>query len=257
MVQAFNFNDSRVSFRNENGVAFANATEMSKPFSKKSNDYLRLPSTKELIEACARKYRTSVNHLVITKMGNPDSGGGTWLQEDLALDFAQWLSVDFKLWCNDRIKEILKYGITGTDTAIDKVLNDPDFGIKLLTQLKEERAEKRRLQEQNQLQSQQIQVSAPKVAYYDQVLSSSSTYVTDQIAKELGMTAISLNKRLKELKVQFKRGDQWVLTSKYLNKGYTDTKTHTHTRSDGSPGSTMWTVWTEAGRQFIHGVIKG
>lgn len=256
MVQVFNFNDSRVSFRNENGVAFANATEMAKSFGKRPVDYLRLPTTEELIEACVRKSHTSKNHLVITKMGNPDSGGGTWLQEDLALDFAQWLSVDFKLWCNDRIKEILKYGFTGTDTAIDKVLNDPDFGIKLLTQLKEVRAEKQRLEEQNQLQSKQLQISAPKVQYYDQVLSSSSTYVTDQIAKELGMTAISLNRKLKEMKVQFKRGDQWVLTSKYLNRGYTDTKTHPYTKSDGSTGSTMWTVWTEAGRQFIHEALK-
>ena len=32
---------------------------------------------------------------------------GTWMCEDLILDFAQWLSRDFKLWCNDRIKELL------------------------------------------------------------------------------------------------------------------------------------------------------
>lgn len=30
--------------------------------------------------------------------------------EDLALDFAQWLSVDFRLWCLDRIKELLTTG---------------------------------------------------------------------------------------------------------------------------------------------------
>jgi phage antirepressor YoqD-like protein len=255
MVQVFNFNDNEVTFRNEKGIAYVNVTEMAKPFNKRPNDYLNLPSSKELVKAITRKNGNGENQLVITKRGGIEKPG-TWLYEDIALDFAQWLSVDFKLWCNDRIKEILKYGFTGTDTAIDKVLNDPDFGIKLLTQLKEERAEKQRLEEQNKIQSQQLQISAPKVQYYDQVLSSSSTYVTDQIAKELGMTAISLNRKLKEMKVQFKRGDQWVLTSKYLNRGYTDTKTHPYTKSDGSTGSTMWTVWTEAGRQFIHEALK-
>jgi len=27
-------------------------------------------------------------------------GQGTWMHEDIALDFAQWLSVDFRLWCD-------------------------------------------------------------------------------------------------------------------------------------------------------------
>ena len=40
------------------------------------------------------------------------NGGGTWFHEDVALVSAQWLSPDFYLWCNDRIKELIKNGVS-------------------------------------------------------------------------------------------------------------------------------------------------
>mgnify|MGYP002224488829 CR=1 FL=1 len=68
------------------------------------NDYLSLVSTNELVKAITRKTGKSENQLVIKKTGMPVFGGGVWLHEDIAIDFAQWLSVDFKLWCTDKIK---------------------------------------------------------------------------------------------------------------------------------------------------------
>ena len=102
------------------------------------------------------------------------------------------------------------------------------------------------------IQKQQLQIAAPKVEYYDTVLQSKSTFNTNQIAKELGMSAETLNSKLKKLKVQYKQNGQWLLTSKYQNKGYTKTRTYTYTRVDGTTGTSLQTTWTEAGRQFIH-----
>ncbi|WP_143322871.1 BRO family protein [Clostridium sp. HBUAS56010] len=46
----------------------------------------------------------------------------------------------FESWVFDEVlPSIRKHGIYATEETIDKILNDPDFGIKLLTQLKEER----------------------------------------------------------------------------------------------------------------------
>ena len=101
----YKYNDKEVTFQltGKEGVVI-NATQMVKAFpNKRVNDYLRLPSTQELIQAITRKSRNSDYQAVITKPGSPQFGGGTWMCEDLALDFAQWLSVDFKLWCNDKI----------------------------------------------------------------------------------------------------------------------------------------------------------
>nr|DAV13801.1 MAG TPA: antirepressor protein [Caudoviricetes sp.] len=114
---------------------------------------------------------------------------------------------------------------------------------------------KERLQAQNELQSKELEKQAPKVAYYDEVLTSQSTYNANQIAKELGMSAVTLNKKLHELKVQYKQGGQWLLYHPHQNKGYTKTVTYTYTDSKGETCTNSSTVWTEKGRAFIHSII--
>ena len=83
-----------------------------------------------------------------------------------------------------------------------------------------------------------------------------STYNANQIAKELGMSAVTLNKRLHELKVQYKQGGQWLLYHHHQDKGYTKTVTHTYTDSQGETRTSSSTVWTEKGREFIHSIIQ-
>lgn len=125
-----------------------------------------------------------------------------------------------------------------------------------LQSLLEEVEAKERLQVQNDLQRIELQKQAPKVAYYEDVLTSKSTYNANQIAKELGMSAVTLNKRLHELKVQYKQGGQWLLYHHHQDKGYTKTVTHTYTDSQGETRTSSSTVWTEKGREFIHSIIQ-
>lgn len=257
-IQVFEYNGHSVSFGNENGIMI-NATEMAKAFGKRPNDYLSLPSTNELIRAITRKSGNSENQIVTTKAGSSQFGGGTWMHEDLALDFAQWLSVDFKLWCNDRIKELLQYGMTATQPTLEQMINNPDLVINLATQLKNEREEKARLQAQTEqqqatieIQKEEIKKAAPKVSYYDETLQSVNTMTATQIAKELGMEAFKLNKKLKECGVLYKQSGQWLFHSPYSNWGLHSTRTQTFTRSDGSTGTNVYTVYTQRGRRFIH-----
>lgn len=57
---------------------------------------------------------------------------------------------EFKRWVTrDVLPSIRKHGIYATETTIDQILTDPDFGIRLLTDLKEERA--KRIQAENQV----------------------------------------------------------------------------------------------------------
>ncbi len=113
-IKLFDCQGNRVAFKTENGQTYLNATQMAKGFDKQPYDYLRLPTTKELLEAIENKLKDK-SRLVISKMGSPETGGGTWLHEEVAIDFAQWLSFDFHLWCNQRIKELMtKQGETST-----------------------------------------------------------------------------------------------------------------------------------------------
>lgn len=92
---------------------------------------------------------------------------------------------------------------------------------------------------------------APKVEYYDTVLQSQTLIPTTSIAKELGMSATTLNKLLHESGVQYRMGNQWVLYHKYQNKGYTGTKTTIYKDSLGREQTQVHTYWTEKGKEFI------
>lgn len=163
----------------------------------------------------------------------------------------------FKKWITSEVlPSIRKHGAYMTDNTLEKVLQNPDLLIGLATQLKEEREEKERLRVQNELQDEQLKLAAPKVLYVDEVLQSKSTYTTNQIAKELGMSAIGLNNELKSIGIQYKQTNTWLLYSKYQDKGLTKTKTHTFTDSHGNTQTAMNTVWTEKGRLFIHDNIN-
>lgn len=246
----YSYNGTEITFLSGENVMI-NATEMAKPFGKEPFDYLRLPSTVQLVSAIARKSRIAENQLVKTIRGGFTPG--TWLHEDIALDFAQWLSVDFKLWCNDRVKELLRHGATAVNP--DSLL-DPDFIIKLAKELKESREKQRMAEERAALQEGVIRESAPKVEYYEKVLQSESLIPTNVIAKELGMSAVSLNKMLHKKGIIYRSGNTWVLYNRYQDKGYTGTKTVTFTDSLGESKTAVHTYWTEAGREFIHRVVK-
>ncbi len=158
------------------------------------------------------------------------------------------------------IKEMLHsvrvHGAYMTQDTIQKALTNPDFLIQLATELKVEQQRRIEAEETSRLQQEQLKIAAPKVQYVDEVLQSVNTYNVNLIAKELGMSAETLNKKMHDMKVIYRNGQTWVLTAKYQGKGYTKTRTHSFTRSDGTIGTSMLTVWTESGRKFIHSLFK-
>lgn len=169
----------------------------------------------------------------------------------LTIDTAKEISM---LQRTEKGKQARRYFIECEKLAQNPVSNLSK--IDLAQMVIESEREKERLQIQNQLQSEELQKQAPKVAYYEEVLQSQSTYNTNQIAKELGTSAITLNKKLRDLGVQYKQGGTWLLYHKYQNKGYTKTQTYPFVDSNGNTQTSMQTVWTEEGRLFIHKILK-
>lgn len=254
-AQVFNYNGNNITFQLGNGDVMVNATEMAKSFNKLPADWTRLKSSRDFLSSLS-----AVKHIHITGLIKVVQGGntkqGTWMHEDVAIEFSRWLSPAFAIWCNDRIKELIKHGVTATDQKLEEIASNPDLLIELANNLKKERAEKLILQEKNKLQQAELKKQAPKVAYVEEVLQSNSTYVVNQIAKELGMSAITLNRKLKQLRVIYSQNGSYLLYSKYQNKGYTKTKTYTYTDSLGEQKTSMQLVWTEKGRAFIHQLIN-
>lgn len=107
-----------------------------------------------------------------------------------------------------------------------------------------------------EIQTEQIKELAPKAEYTETVLQSKETYATTRIAQELGISAISLNKKLHEKGVQRKVDKQWILYAKYLDKQFVKSNTVPYPKKDGTTGTNTETVWTEKGRQFIHSLFN-
>lgn len=106
------------------------------------------------------------------------------------------------------------------------------------------------------IQNQQITEMKPKASYYDVVLNCKDLVSISAIAKDYGKSAIWMNRYLHEKGVQFKQGDIWLLYQKYAEKGYTSTKTHSYTGTDGNVHTKVHTYWTQKGRLFIYGLMK-
>lgn len=246
--QVYNYNGNNITFQLGNGDVMINATEMAKAFGKTPKDYLRTQSAQELINALSVRLKCLTADLVKVVQGGDIQG--TWLHEDIALDFAQWLSVDFKLWCNDRIKELIKTGVTTISDEDEAIYNAMNI---LQKRLEASKQKVQMLESKVELQETEIKYLTPKAQYTDEVLQSTSTFTTTQIAKDLGMSAQALNQKLKDRKIQFFQSGQWFLTHTYQDKGYTDMRiTPYFDTKTGEPKTSQSMVWTEKGRQFIH-----
>lgn len=106
-------------------------------------------------------------------------------------------------------------------------------------------------------QQEELKAIAPLADYTREVLQSTSTFTATQIAKDLGMSAVTLNSKLRRLGIQFYQSGQWFLTAKYQGRGYTDMRIAKYVDSRTDEVKTSQSlVWTERGRLFINSLNK-
>ena len=96
----------------------------------------------------------------------------------------------------------------------------------------------------------------PRAAYADHVLDSISFLTTTQIAKELSMTGIELNRLLCERGIQYGQSGQYMLYAKYARRGYAKSRTWGFRLASGELITRTYLVWTETGRNFIHELLN-
>lgn len=163
----------------------------------------------------------------------------------------------FKRWVTSEVlPSIRKHGAYMTEDVLEKTIQNPEYLIGLLTNLKKEQDKVKRLETTNAMQSQQIAELKPKADYTDKILKSKSLVNTTQIAKDYGMSATQFNKILNILKIQYKMNGQWLLYSQYQDKGYTSSETFEFTDSKGITKTTMTTKWAQKGRLFLYEKLK-
>ena len=144
---------------------------------------------------------------------------------------------DFQDWvCGEILPSIRKHGAYATEETIDRIISDPDYGIKLLTTLKEERAARIEAERRNAI-----------------LMHVNKTYTATEIAKELNMkSAQELNNKLGDMGIQYKVNKTWVLYSDYASMGYEDIKQEVLDN-----GKVVYhRKFTQSGRDFILGLFK-
>lgn len=146
------------------------------------------------------------------------------------------IAKEFKRQVKDILRTIRRNGIYATDKVIDRILDNPDYGIALLTKLKEERAARIEAEKTNAV-----------------LMHVSKTYTATEIAKELGRrSAIELNKRLEEKEVQFFCNGTWIPRADYADCGYFEIKQEVL-----DSGRVIYhRRITQLGRKFILGLLS-
>lgn len=227
-IQTFNFNTTPVrALTDENGepwfvlkdcmsiLGLSNPTETVKKF---DDDEF---STAEVIDSIGRRQQT----YIISEAG----------LYGLVLKSRKPEAKEFKRWVTHEVlPSIRKHGIYATETTIDQILTDPDFGIRLLTDLKNERA--KRIEAENH-----VKELEPKAKALDDFTNVPDTLLVRNAAKLLSNAGTPIGeKELREWLNQhdwiYRHDGTWWATSERVKAGHlvmTESKSH-GLHNDGS-----------------------
>nr|UVM97167.1 MAG: antirepressor protein KilAC domain protein [Bacteriophage sp.] len=126
---------------------------------------------------------------------------------------------EFKRWVTHEVlPTIRKHGIYATEATIDQILANPDFGIRLLTDLKEERA--KRIEAENQ-----VRELEPKAKALDDFTNVPDTLLVREAAKLLSNAGTPIGeKELREWLSQhgwtYRHAGTWWATSERVKTGH-------------------------------------
>lgn len=149
------------------------------------------------------------------------------------------------------IPSIRRNGMYATDKVIDKILDNPDFGIELLTKLKEEKARSKALEEDNQRMK-------PKEIFADAVATSHTSILIGDLAKLIKQNGVDIGQKrmfawLRDNGYLIKRsGSDWNMpTQKSMEMGLFEVKESTVNNPDGSVRINRTTKVTGKGQQYF------
>ena len=203
----------KIEFKILNGEVYANATSMCKPFKKLTKDWLKTEQTKRYISALEQKDNYP-NGLFLTSKGGLVENSGTWIHEKLILKLAQWLDVNFELFCDEVITTLLREGTVSLTPklpqnyleALEALVVSEKAKIKLIKLTEEQK---------------------PKVEIFEQIANSETLHTLKEVADLINIKGLGRNKMialLKEKEILTKNGEP---KRSYIEQGYFESKIST------------------------------
>lgn len=85
---------------------YVSLTDMAKASDKQVAKYLENQSTKLFLEGLSQDIRIPLSSLIRIVKGKGKQQG-TWAHPEIAIDFAQWCSVSFRIWANRTLRNVI------------------------------------------------------------------------------------------------------------------------------------------------------
>lgn len=158
----------------------------------------------------------------------------------------------FKKWVTSEVlPSIRKHGAYMTENTLEEALTNPDFLIKLATELKEEQSKRKALEEEKKL-------NAPKIVFADAVSTSKTNILVGELAKILKQNGVDTGQNrlfewLRENGYLIKRKgtDYNMPTQRSIDLGLFDIKESVHLDSNGVNVITKTPKVTGKGQQYF------
>lgn len=253
-IMKYSYEGTPITFSKGEDV-MVNASQMAKAFGKRPTDFLKSQQTKDFIEELSAVRKIVASDLVKVVNGN---NGGTWMHEDVAMEFARWLSPKFAIWTNDRIKELLTQGVATVSDDNETIAR----AMQILQQRLDAKERELAAARQNLLDLQERADQAELYMYDNdelaryafQVLLHGKTYTFSQLAPELGFNSASeLTGALCRLGILFREDDNRLHpTEPFAHRSFFLDRTYRRYDSHGLTVSKPYLVVTEMGRHLLH-----
>ena len=158
----------------------------------------------------------------------------------------------FKHWItHDVIPSIRKHGAYMTPDTLDKMIASPEFGIRLLTELKTER-------EKNKVLSEKVEADKPKVLFAEAVETAKTSILVGELAKILQQNGVKIGQNrlfswMRDNGYLIKRkGTDYNMPTQYsMERGWFEIKESTSINPDGSVRVNKTPKISGAGQQFF------
>ena len=199
-------------------------------------------------------------HKYLEELGVPTCGDDGFIPENifyrLAMKAKNEAAERFQAKIADEvIPSIRKHGAYMTENIIDKMISSPEFGIKLLTELKEEKERRKAVEEQNNKLALENEEMKPKADFYDDVTGSSGTIEIGEVAKVLncGIGRNKLFDFLRKEKVLMKNN---IPKQHFVDEGYFRVIETKYTKPNGDVSINLKTVVYQKGVDYIRKLLK-
>lgn len=158
------------------------------------------------------------------------------------------------LVADEVIPSIRKHGAYMTENTLDRMINSPEFGIKLLTALKEEKDKRKALEVANSELTVQNAIMAPKADYFDGLVDRHLLTSFRDTAKELGIPPKAFVGWLLEKKYLYRDQKHKLVPYENKNNGLFEVR---ESKNDKTGWAGTQTLVTPKGRETFRLLYLG